>query len=163
MPNTKPLLGRDCFLYVNTGVLAGDGTGTWTEADLATDVTKDESKDDIEVTNRQSARGGWKAFLQGLKQFKIDFDTHLPALGETANAANTALIDAFYSGAEVEVVIAEGNIVTGTDIPATFVTATVGGGSESQPLNDAVTKALSITNYGTPLRGTYTTNTPTLS
>jgi len=158
-----PLLGKDTYLYINTGTLAGDGSGTWSEVTLAKDATLDQSKDEIDITNRESARAGYKATAQGLKGFKIDFDTHIAALGETPNAATALLEAAFYDDSQVEIVIAYGNINTGTAVPATFAVCTVGGGSESQPLSDAVTRSVSLTNVGAPIRGAYTTSTFTPS
>jgi len=160
---TTPLLGRDTYLYVNTGTEAGDGTGTFTEIDLAKDLTVDRSKTEIDITNRESARSGYTATAQGLKSLKIDYDAHKPALGETANAGSAAIAAAFLDNSTVEIVVADGDINTGTSVPATFFVANVGGGSESQPLNDAVTVATSLTNIGAPLTGTYSTGTPSLS
>lgn len=160
---TIPLLGRDTFLFVNTGVLSADGTGTWVEVDLATDLTVDRSKTEIDVTNRESARSGYTATAQGLKALKVEFDSHKPAEGETANAGSALLAAAFLDNSVIEAVVADGDINTGTAVPAQFFEANVGGGSEAQPLNDAVTVATSLTNLGAPLSGTYTTGTPTLS
>ena len=163
MPITNTQDGKDFRVYVNTGTEAADGTGTFTEVDLATDVTVDESKDSEDSTNRQSARSGWKAAKQGLKAFEVSFDMHLAAVAETPNAAVTHIVDAFYSGDTIEIVVSPGDIVLGTSIPARFAVVTVGGGSESHPLTGVSTKAVALTNVGAVLRGTYTTNTPTLS
>jgi len=160
---TEVLMGKDTYLFVNTGTKAGNGTGTWTEVDLAKDLTKDRTKAEIDVTNRESARAGYTAKAQGLKEFKVSFDSNKAALGVTPNAGSALVDAAFDSDASVEFVVAEGNINTGTAVPAMFAVGFVGGGNESQPLNEAVTVSYSLSNVGAPLTGTYTTGTPTLT
>ena len=163
---TEVLLGKNTYLYVNTGTKNGDGQGgseTWTEVDLAKDLTKDQTKAEIDITNRESARGGYTAKAQGLKEFKISFDANRAALGVTPNAGIALVEAAFYSDTTEEFVIADGNINTGTAVPGTFAVCFVGGGNETQPLNEAVTISYDLTNVGAPINGAWTTGTFTPS
>ena len=155
---TVVALGRDQYLYVNTGTKDGTGEGggeVWTEAGLAADVTYNREKTEIDVTNRESARTGYTATAQGLKSFSIEYDTHKPALGETPNPADALLRDAWLTNSVEEIIISEGP-ASGTSVPCTFAEVNVGGGSESQPLNEAVTSNVKLTNVGPPIPGTFT-------
>lgn len=155
------LLGRNAYLFVNTGTIDPDPEASgkvWVEVDLATDVTLDKSKNEIDSTNRGSARAGWTVTQQGLKQFKVDFDAHKVAFGEVANVANDLIFGAFASNGNIEIVVADANINTQTAVPAIFATCSVGGGQESQPLDDVVTVSVSLTNSDIPVEGTYTTS-----
>lgn len=155
---TVVALGRDQYLYVNTGVKDGTGTNVdavWTEVGLAADVTYNREKTEIDVTNRETARTGYTATAQGLKSFSIEYDTHKAALGETPNAADQLLTDAWLNNTVEEVIISDGP-ASGTAVPCTFAEVNVGGGSESQPLNEAVTRNVTLTNVGAPSPGTLT-------
>ncbi len=152
---TQVALGRDQYLYVNTGTKAGDGTGTWTEVALATDVNFNREKGEIDVTNRESARSGYTAMAQGLKTFAIEYDTHKPKRNQTPNPGDALLDTAWEDNTDEEIIVANGPIDAGTDAPTTayFAVINVGGGAEAQPLNDAVSKAVKLTNVGAPIKG----------
>jgi len=156
MANEVPALGRDQRFYVNTGVESGDGSGTFLEIDLATDVTIGKSKDLIELANRGAARLGWKIHAVNTKGYIPATNVQIPAEGETANVANDIVIDAFYSDDIIEIVNARGDINTGTAVEATFARVYVGGGDEEQPLDNAVEMATEFPNAAIPLRGHYT-------
>ena len=91
-----------------------------------------------------------------MKSFKIDFDSHKVALGETPNAANAVIDDAFDDNSTVDVIVSNGNIHTGTAVDSQYSRCSVGGGSESQPLDDVVTIAYSMTNNDIPESGSWT-------
>ncbi len=156
MANEVPALGRDQRFYVNTGTEAGDGSGTFVEIDLATDVTIGKSKDLIELANRGAARLGWKQHAVNTKGFIPSTSIMIPALGETANTANDKVIAAFYDDSIIEIVTARGDINTGTAIEAIFCRVYVGGGDEEQPLDNAVEMATEFPNASIPIRGAYT-------
>ena len=139
-------LGRDQFLFVNTGILAGDGSGTFVETDLARDVTKDNARDFIDATTRGSARSGYKRNVPNLKDYRVSTELLIPAEGQTANAANDAIIEGFDDDIIVEVVLARGNILTGTAVEAQFCEVFIGGGSESQPLEDVLALSIEMAN-----------------
>ena len=162
---TVVALGRDQYLYVNTGVKDGTGENVdavWTEIGLAADVTFNREKTEIDVTNRESARTGYTATAQGLKSFSVEYDTHKPALGETPNAGDQLISDAWLNNTVEEIIVAEGP-ASGTSVPCVFAEVNVGGGSESQPLNEAVTSNVSLTNVGAPVPGTLTSGAFTAS
>ena len=156
---SRSQLGREAYLFVNTGTLSTIGNDPtesgkiWTEIDLATDVTVDRSKNEIDSTNRGSAGAGWTVTQQGLKAFKLDFDAHRVAHGEVANAGNDLILGAFDSNEVVEILEANQNINTDpiTNVRCTWSRVTVGGGQESQPLDDVVTVSVSLTNSDIPI------------
>ena len=150
---TTPAKGIDQYLYINTGTKAGDGTGTWTELTLSKDVTFDRSKNSIEANNRGNARAGYTSSIQGLKGFKVSYDSHKPKLGQTPNPADAIVSDAWYSNEEIEIIISEGAITGSIEAKATFAVCTVGGGSESQPLDGVVTINYELINASAPIEG----------
>ena len=158
---TQVALGRDQYLYVNTGVKAGDGSGTWTEVGLSTDVNFNREKGEIDVTNRESARAGYTAMAQGLKAFAVEYDTHKAKRGQTPNPADALLDAAWEDNTDEEIIMANGPIDAGTDAPTTayFAVINVGGGAEAQPLNEAVSKAVKLTNVGAPIKGYFLAST----
>lgn len=151
-----PQLGYENYLYINTGT--GDGTGeggseTWTEIDLARDVTVNKEKDEIDATSRVTARTGWKAVENGLKQFSVEFESLVPAPDEDANTGFTALKTAFNDNTTVEVLLVEGPISTDS-LAATFCVCNVFGGSEGEPLNEMKTISFNLKAIEAPIDGT---------
>jgi hypothetical protein len=139
MANVDILLGKDCVLEIAPD---DDGEpGAYAEIDLAKDVTMDRSKDEIDATNRNSAKSGYKAKVSGLKDFSIEFEAHKEAAGQVASTGMTTLRSAWASNATVWAKVTHGNNTT-------EAACKVGGGSMSQPLADAVTESFRLTNIG---------------
>ena len=155
---TKAALGYESALYINTGTYA---VPVWTEIDLARDVKFSKAKDEIDATSRQSARGGWKAMADGLKSWSAEFDTLVPAAGETPNPAFAALEAAWYANTSVDVLRVRGGVVSDAGpLYAEHVQCQVLGGDEGEPLNDVATINFKLTNGSTvPVRGTTSSGT----
>jgi hypothetical protein len=148
-------VGFEKTLLVNTGTTE---TPTWTEIDLAKDVTVTKEKGEINATSRVTARQGWEATEEGLKKFSVDFDSLQPAPDEAVNPAYAALDAAFLANSTVDVCVADGAI-SGTAVPAIRVQCGVFGGTESEPLNDMVTVKFSLKAKSAPVYGTFTSGT----
>lgn len=136
---TDVLLGKDCILEIAPDVAGSPGT--YDAIDLARDVTMNREKTEIDITNRESAASGYRATSQGLKSFSVEFEAHKEASGETPSTGMTTLRNAWASNDTVHVKVTHGNTVT-------TCACKVGGGSMSQPLDDAVTESFTLTNIG---------------
>ena len=136
---TDVLLGRDCILEIAPD--SGGTAGAYAVIDLARDVTMNREKTEIDVTNRESAASGYTATSQGLKSFSVEFEAHKEATGETPSTGMTTLRDAWDSNDTIWVKVTHGNNTTTS-------ACKVGGGSMSQPLDDAVTESFTYTNIG---------------
>ncbi len=146
-----PMVGFENVLVINTG---SNLSPTWTEVDMAKDVTVNKEKGEINATSRVTARAGWEATKEGLKKFSIEFDSLKPSPDET-NAAFTALEAAFLANTTVDVCVADGAI-SGTSVPAVRVQCGVFGGTEGQPLNDMATVKYNLKANQVPVFGTFT-------
>ena len=141
-------VGYQHFLYVNTGTIPAP---TWTEVDLARDVTLNREKTEIDATSRATARGGWTATEDGLKSFTAEFES----LYDPGNPAFDALEAAFDANTDVDVLVLDGAVsVDGS--AGVRVTCGVFGGNRSEPLNDVVTVNYSLKNKDVPASGTVT-------
>lgn len=151
---TLPLEGFKNALYVNTGTYA---VPVWTEIDLARDVKFTKNKEQIDATSRQSARTGWKASIGGLKDWACEFESLIPAEGETPNAGFAALVAAYNANTTVDILRVRGGLVTdaGATHYAQRVECHVLGGDEGEPLNDVATLSVKLVNASTaPVEGT---------
>lgn len=143
--------GFDNYLYVNTGTT---GEPTWSEIDLAKDVTFNKEKNEIDATNRASARLGWEASEDGLKKWSANFDSHVPAEDEDANPAFDALDAAFMNNTSVEILRVRGGSKNDSGCYAEKVTCGVFGGNESEPVNDMATISYTVSAKAAPSIGT---------
>jgi hypothetical protein len=130
-------LGHDSRLYVNTGTYEAP---TWTEIDLARQVTIRETRDKVDATSRTTARQGYRAYLAGLAEVGFDFECLVPSAG-TTNAAFTALLTALRNGTTADIVAVEDGAITTDDLEAMRVICTVEDGARTEPLNDVVTRS----------------------
>jgi len=152
-----PNLGFENFLYINTGVEDGTGenaSAVWTEIDLARDVTVTKDKTEVDGTSRVTARGGYTATEDGLKKLSVEFDTLVPAPGESANAAFDLLEARFETNTNVEVLLVRGGPIDTDSLIAQFMVAGVFGGDDAQPLNDMQAIAFALINKTVPTQGT---------
>ena len=131
-----PQTGFESALYVNTGVPA---TPVWTEIDLARDVTLDRAKDELDATARATARTGFKATENGLKEFSIEFESLVPKVSEGANAAFDALQTAWKDNTSVEILWTDGGILTTDGLSAIKAVTNVFGGTRNEPNTDVTT------------------------
>lgn len=146
-----PILGYENYLYINTGTTESP---TWTEIDLARDVNIGKDKNEINADRRATARNGWGAVEDGLKNWSVDFDTLVPASDEDANAAFTALEAAYRANTSVEVLRTRGAAISVDGTYAEKVTCGVFGGAEGEPLNDMMTISFSLKAKAVPAFGT---------
>jgi len=151
-----PQVGYASCLYVNTGTTE---TPTWTEIDMARDVTLNYEKDEINSNARATARLGWKSTIDGLKSMAAEFESLKPAPGETANAGFTALRKAYRKNLQIEVISCDAPINTTTPADAVYGVFGVFGGSEGQPLEDVVAISYTLKNAGVPQFGTVSEGT----
>lgn len=99
------VLSQNAKMYRNTGSYA---VPVWDEITLVKDLTLNVTKDVADVTTRAS--GGWKEFVDGLKDASVEFST----LWDTANADFTAIQTAFLGNTALEFAIMDGPIATPT-------------------------------------------------
>lgn len=137
---TRVEMGYNSSLYVNSGTYADP---TWTELDLARDVTAMDSIDKVEVTTRRTARDGFKANDYGLKELGWKADLLVPAAGET-NTAYDAIEAARKARGTVDILHVEGGVISTDGLNATRAVCGVFGGEKSEPLNGASTRAYEI-------------------
>ena len=94
-------LGLDAKLYRNTGT---SGSPTWVEMTNVKDLTLNLEASEADVTTRGNA--GWRATLAALKDASIEFEM----VWDTADAAFTAIKDAFFGSTSVEFAVMDGDI-----------------------------------------------------
>jgi len=85
-----PRTGINGKLYYGTA-----GSSASTEATNVRDVTFDAKGDEVDATTRE--HGGWKAYLRGLKDFTIDWESNWDA----EDAFILACLDSFLNGAAI--------------------------------------------------------------
>ena len=121
-------LGLDAKLYRNTGT---PGAPTWIEMTNVKDLTLNLEASEADVTTRGNA--GWRATLAALKDASIEFEM----VWDTADAAFTAIKDAFFGGTEIEFAVMDGDItVTGSQGLQAVMSIT--NFSRSEPLEEAI-------------------------
>ncbi|MCK9492679.1 MAG: hypothetical protein M0Q24_11405 [Sulfurimonas sp.] len=147
MPNK----GFENYLYINTNTTESP---TWTEIDLAKDVTFNKDKGEIDGTSRKTARDGYSATEDGLKAWSAEFDSLIPSEDEDANAALAALDAAYRANTTVDVLRVRGGSVATDGCYAERVTCGVFGGSEGEPMNDMSTISYTLKNKAVPAVGT---------
>jgi len=133
-------MGYESSLYINTGTY---GSPTWTEIDLARDVTIGETIPKVNVTTRRTARDGWVANDYGLKENNISFDVLIPAAGES-NTAYDALLAASRARTPVDILHVEGGQISTDGLDATRSVCGVFGGDKGEPLQDASTRSFEL-------------------
>jgi predicted secreted protein len=98
------VLSQNAKLYRNTATYA---TPTWDLVGNVKDLTLSLEKDETDVTTRAS--GGWKEFVDGMKDATVEFGM----LWDTGDADFTAIKDAFINNTAIECAVMDG-IITGT-------------------------------------------------
>ena len=137
-------LGLEAKLYRNTGT---SGSPTWTEMTNVKDLTLNLEASEADVTTRGNA--GWRATLAALKDASIEFEM----VWDTADAAFTAIKDAFFGSTSVEFAVMDGDIETAGSQGLRAVMS-VTNFSRSEPLEEAI--SVSVT-----AKPTYATTAPT--
>ena len=97
------VLSQDAKFYRNTGTYASP---TWDLIGNVKDLTLSLEKDETDVTTRAS--GGWKEFVDGMKDATIEFGM----LWDTGDADFTAIKDAFTGNTAIEVLVLDGLVAT---------------------------------------------------
>lgn len=97
------VLSQNAKTYRNTGSY---GTPVWDEITLIKDLTLNLTKDKADVTTRAS--GGWKEFVDGLKDGNVEF-SHL---WDSGNADFTAIQSAYLNNTALEMLIYDGLVAT---------------------------------------------------
>ena len=97
------VLSQNAKFYRNTGTYA---TPTWDLIGNVKDLTLSLEKDETDVTTRAS--GGWKEFVDGMKDATIEFGM----LWDTGDADFTAIKDAFTGNTAIEVLVLDGLVAT---------------------------------------------------
>lgn len=126
--------GHQCKLYYNTGTY---GAPVWAELPLTRDLTLQTSKDEADASTRGG--GGWKEYLQGLKDITIEFEM----LYDPSDTAFAAMQSAYLNNTTVEVWALDGDSSTNGNQGPRF-TAMVSGFETSQPLSDAVVTSVTL-------------------
>jgi|SRR5690606_22801541 len=93
------VLSEDAKLYYNAGTYA---TPTWTEIDNVRDLTLNVTKDEVDVSTRGG--GGWREFVDGLKDASVEF----AMVWDDDDAAFTAIKNAFLNNTAVEFLVLDG-------------------------------------------------------
>ena len=136
-------LGLDAKLYRNTGT---PGAPTWVEMTNVKDLTLNLEASEADVTTRGNA--GWRATLAALKDASIEFEM----VWDTADAAFTAIKDAFFGSTSVEFAVMDGDI-TVTGVQGLRAEMSITNFSRSEPLEEAI--SVSVT-----AKPTYATAAP---
>jgi predicted secreted protein len=97
------VLSQDAKLYRNTGTYASP---TWDLIGNVKDLTLSLEKDETDVTTRSS--GGWKEFVDGMKDATVEFGM----LWDTGDADFDAFQGAFINNTAVEVLVLDGLVAT---------------------------------------------------
>jgi predicted secreted protein len=136
-------LGMDAKLYRNTGTFAAP---TWTEVTNVKDLTLNLEKGEADVTTR--ANGGWRATVGTLKDASIDFQM----VWDTADAAFSAIQQAFFGNTNIEFAIMDGVMTdpTSEGLRATF---DIFNFTRNEALEEAIMVDVTI-------KPTYTANAP---
>jgi TP901-1 family phage major tail protein len=136
-------LGLDAKLYRNTGT---PGAPTWVELTNVKDLTLNLDASEADVTTRGNA--GWRATLAALKDASIEFEM----VWDTADAAFTAIKDAFFGSTSVEFAVMDGDI-TIAGAQGLRAEMSITNFSRSEPLEEAI--SVSVT-----AKPTYATTAP---
>ena len=97
------VLSQNAKLYRNTGTYASP---TWDLIGNVKDLTLSLEKDETNVTTRAS--GGWKEFVDGMKDATVEFGM----LWDTGDADFDAFQGAFINNTSVEVLVLDGLAAT---------------------------------------------------
>jgi len=133
-------MGFESTLYVNTGTYESP---TWTEIDLARDLTDVRDQAEIDVTTRGISRRGYQAAQAGTTPWGFDFDCLVPAGGET-NTAHSALVTALKARTTVDILHVEGGAIDIDDLSAERGVCCVLGGGKGEPQGDAITQSFRV-------------------
>ena len=97
------VLSQNAKFYRNTGTYA---TPTWDLIGNVKDLTLSLEKDETDVTTRSS--GGWKEFVDGMKDATVEFGM----LWDTGDADFDAFQGAFINNTSVEILVLDGLVAT---------------------------------------------------
>ena len=97
------VLSQNAKLYRNTGTYASP---TWDLIGNVKDLTLSLEKDETDVTTRAS--GGWKEFVDGMKDATVEFGM----LWDTGDADFDAFQGAFINNTSVEILVLDGLVAT---------------------------------------------------
>jgi len=122
-------VGLSCELNYNTGTFA---VPVWSEIDLVRDVTLSLEAAEADASTRGS--GGWRETIQSLKDAGLEFEM----ANDSADAAFTAIKDAFINGTSVDVLVLDGPVAT-TGSQGLRMISAVSAFSRSEPLEEVVT------------------------
>ena len=133
--------GFESVLYVRTG--GTYGTPTWSEIDLAGDLSDVDAVPEVKVTTRGIARRRFEASDAGIRPWGFDTDLLVPAAAET-NTAYDTLETARKAGSEVDILHVEGGDISIDGLPAERGVCKVLGGEKSEPMNGPSTKRIQL-------------------
>ena len=127
-------LGMEAKLYRNTGTYEAP---TWVELTNVKDLTLNLEKGEADVTTRANA--GWKATAATLKEGSIEFEM----VWDTADAGFTAIKDAWFNNATIEMAVLDGPIAQAGSqgLRASFAVINF---SRKEPLEEAITVSVTI-------------------
>lgn len=128
------VLSQNAKFYRNTGTYA---TPTWDLIGNVKDLTLSLEKDETDVTTRAS--GGWKEFVDGMKDATIEFGM----LWDTGDADFTAIKDAFTGNTAIEVLVLDGLVAT-TGSQGLRVTCMVKSFTRNENLGEALMVDVSL-------------------
>lgn len=133
--------GFESVLYINTAATYADPT--WTEIDLARDLSDARDQAEIDVTTRGIARLGYSAAAAGRTPWGFDFDVLVPAAGES-NTAYSALLTALKARSTVDILHVEGGAIDVDALPAERGICAVLGGGKAEPMGDASARSFRV-------------------
>jgi hypothetical protein len=127
-------LGMEAKLYRNTGTYE---IPMWVELTNVKDLTLNLEKGEADVTTRANA--GWKATAATLKEGSIEFEM----VWDTADAGFTAIKDAWFNNATIEMAVLDGPIAQAGSqgLRASFAVINF---SRKEPLEEAITVSVTI-------------------
>jgi len=129
------LAGFEAILYYKVGGVAGGGS--WLPINIVRDATTPMSADEIDVTTRGIAAGGFKAQEPLLKSGEVNFDI----IWDPTDAAFTALMNAFLGRLVIGIATRDQLGASGQGIEADMKVFNL---EKGEPLNDAQTASVTV-------------------
>ena len=126
-------IGLEAKLYRNTGTYESP---SWAEMTNVRDLTLNVEKGEADVTTRGAT---WRLTRATLKDAGVEFEM----LWDTADAAFTAIQQAFFNGTSLELAIMDGDVAAAGSqgLRATFEVMNF---SRSEPLEEAMTVSVTV-------------------